>query len=226
MEENKRLWGLVRRRQCLIPTWRGWLALLLILLGAGMLLARATHPFLALNAPIPGGILVVEGWAPDYVLGEAVAEFRRNHYEHLFTTGIPIEHGGPLSEYKTYAELGAAVLLKLGLSTNLVQAVPTPDVRQDRTYTSAVALRAWLKEHGQAPASLTVFTAGPHARRSRLLYEKAFGKGVTIGVIAIPVREYDAAHWWRSSPGVRTVLGEAIAYAYVRIFFHPAKPAL
>jgi hypothetical protein len=31
-------------------------------------------------------------------------------------------------------------------------------------------------------------------------------------------RNFDPAHWWRSSAGVRTVIGEAIAYLYSRLF--------
>jgi len=215
------LWGLLRRRQCLVPTWRGWLALLL---GMGILAfvaARTVHPFLALNASQPGGAMVVEGGMPDYALEEAVAEFNRTHYDKLFVTGGPLEHGNFLIEYKTAAELGAARLLKLGLTTNVVQAVPAPWVRQDRTYTAALALKHWLRDHGLSPARFNLISVGPHARRSRLLFEKALGKGVTVGVMAIPSRDYDAARWWRSSQGFRTVTSEAIAYAYARLFFRP-----
>ena len=223
-KENKRLWGLLRRRQCLVPTSRGWLTLLLSLAVLLAVVVRRIHPFLAVTASVPGGVLVVEGWTPDYVLEEAAAEFNRSHYEKIFVTGIPIEHGAPLSEYKTYADLGAAVLLKLGLTTNAVQAVPTPPVPRDRTYTSALALKSWLRAHAMSPASVNVLTVGPHARRSRLMFEKALGKGVTVGIIALPGREYDPKHWWRSSPGVRDVSGEAMAYAYARFLFHPPKP--
>jgi hypothetical protein len=184
---------------------------------------RYVHPFLSINDSLPGGLLVVEGWGSDYAMAEAVAEFHRNHYDKVFVTGVPLDHGAPLSEFKTYAELGAAVLLRLGLATNVVQAVPTPNVPQDRTYASAAALKTWLREHGMAAPKINVFTVGPHARRSRLLYQKAMGKDVAVGVIAVPEQDYDPSRWWRSSPGVRAVTGEAIAYLYVRIFFRTPK---
>jgi uncharacterized SAM-binding protein YcdF (DUF218 family) len=167
--------------------------------------------------------LVVEGWGPDYALQAALEEFNRNHYEKIFVTGGPLEQGVPLSEYKTYAELGAATLLKLGMSTNAVQAVPSPLVRRDRTYTSALSLRNWLDEHGTAPASINLITVGPHARRSRLLFEKALGKGVRVGVTAVPVNDYDPRRWWRSSAGVRAVINEALAYGYARVLFRAPK---
>lgn len=183
---------------------------------------RSIHPFLALTKPAPNGVLVVEGWSPDYALELAMAEFRRNHYDKLYVTGGPLERGAPLSEYKSFAELGAATLVRLGLSSNAVQAVPAPLVRQDRTYTSAVTLRQWCQEHGISLKTMHVMTEGPHARRSRLLFKKAFGNEVVVGVTAVPVRDYDPQHWWRSSAGVRTVISEALAYGYVRLFFWPS----
>ena len=221
MEQDKVLWGFFCRRQCLVPTLRGWLLLLLSFAALAVIAGRGIAPVLMINDPAPGGVLVVEGWLPDYALEATVAEFNRNHYDKLFVTGIPLDQGAPLSEYKTYAELGAAILLKLGLSTNVVQAVPAPLVRQDRTYTMATSLRTWMREHGMSPTKVNLMTLGPHARRSRLLFEEALGKGVTVGVTAIPSRDFDSAHWWRSSYGVRIVISEALAYGYARCLFHP-----
>lgn len=224
MEQNTAMWGLLRRRQCLLPTWRGCLALLLVFGALAFAGAHTIYPFLAVNDPRPGGVLVVEGWAPDYALEFVVAEFNRNHYERLLVTGGPLEEGHFLIEYKTLAELGMATLVKLGLTTNDVQAVPAPLVRRDRTYASAVTLKRWLRERGLSPRRFTLMSMGPHARRSRLLFEKALGKGATVGVIAVPTRGFDPEHWWRSSAGFRLVTGELLAYAYTRLFFYPSPP--
>jgi len=219
--KEKRLWGLLRWRQCLVPTWQGWVLLLVGVAALGTLAVREVHPFLAVNDPVPGGYLVVEGWAPDYALEEALAEFHRNHYEKVFTTGGPLLWGATLSEHKTYAELAAATLVKLGLNTNLVQAVPSGLVIQDRTYSSAVNLRKWFDSHHLAVSRVHLMTEGPHARRSRLLFQKALGREVKVGITAIPLRDYDPQHWWRSSAGVRAVIDESTAYLYARLFFHP-----
>ena len=223
MEQHRAFWGLLSRRPCLVPTLRGWLVLAATLAAVVITGARALGPFLTTNDPLPGGVLVIEGWAPDYAMEAAIAEFRRNHYDKLFVTGIPLEQGAPLSEYKTYAELGAAVLVKLGLDTNAVQAVPAPGVRQDRTYSMAMALRNWLRDHGMSPAKVNLMTLGPHARRSRLLFEKALGNEVAVGITSIPSRDFDPAHWWRSSAGVRDVIGETLAYGYARLLFRPPR---
>jgi uncharacterized SAM-binding protein YcdF (DUF218 family) len=218
--QDKVLRGLLRRRPCLVPTWRGWLVVLLALVMLSMVALKGVQPFLAVNAPRPNGVLVIEGWAPDVAMEAAARELRESNQEKIYVTGGPIEQGGPLAEYKTFAELGSAVLIKLGVSSNAVQAVPAPSVPQDRTYTSAVALRQWWEAHGLGPTNVNLITVGAHARRSRLMFEKALGEKVTVGVWALPVNDYDPEHWWRSSQGFRVVMGEALAYGYARVFFH------
>jgi len=221
MEQKKAFLGLLRRRQCLVPTLRGWLLLAVSATTLGLLAGRQLYSFLAVSAPVPGGVLVVEGWVPDYMMEAAIAEFKRNHYARLFVTGLPLDQGAPLSEYKNYACLGAATLIKLGLNTNDVQAVPTPRTRRDRTYAMALSLKHWLREHDMAPTKVNLLTGGPHARRSRLLFEKALGKGYTVGVVGIAEDDIDERHWWRSSQGVRIVIGEILAYGYARLLFYP-----
>src|SRR5437660_6987324 len=122
MDDDTRAWGLVRWRKCLVPTLRGGLVLVVILAALTTLAVREIHPFLAITDPLPGGYLVVEGWAPDYTLRQAFSEVHRNHYEKVLVTGGPLLWGAPLSEYKTYAEIAAATLEKLGFSTNMIQA--------------------------------------------------------------------------------------------------------
>jgi hypothetical protein len=223
VSEKPRAWGLLCRRSIAVPTFRGWVVLVLSLGVLLVVFVRCLYPFLALNDPISGGFLVVEGWTPDYGMQLAIAEFKREHYQTIYVTGGPLERGMHLAAYQTYAQLGAATLVKLGLDSNVVQAVPAPVVRQDRTYSSAVSLKKWLLEHDLKPTRIQLLSEGPHARRSRLLYEKVMGEGVVIGVTSIPSREYDPKHWWRYSAGVRNVIDEAVAYLYARLLFSPSK---
>jgi hypothetical protein len=219
MDANRTCWGLLRRRSCLVPTWGGGLALVLGLALLPALLLRGVFPFLALSEPKPGGLLVIQCWAPDSVLKAGIAEFHRHHYDKVFVTGGPIEQGVPLSIYKNQADVCAATLLKLGMNSNALQSVPAPSERPDSIYASAVALKRWWRAHGMAPATINLFTVGPNARRSRLLFARALGKEVTVGVVAFPPEDYDVRHWWRSSQGFRIVTGELIAYCYARALF-------
>ncbi len=219
MQRGRRLWGLLARRLCLVPTWRGWLALAVTALLLGILAVRGVHSFLAVSDPLPGGLLVVEGWASDHALAAALTEYRRNHYDKVYVTGGPLESGSALVAYRSWAELGAASLSKLGLSSNEVVAVPAPRVLQDRTYTSARSLTDWLHAQGIVSAKVHLMTEGTHARRSRLLFRRALGKSFTVGVTALPVEAYDPQHWWRSSAGFRSVIDESLAYGYAKVFF-------
>ena len=210
---------LLRRRQVLWPTWRGWLLLAFFGFLLFELFLRSIHPFLAVNDSKPGGLLVVEGWLPDYALEHAVREFHSHQYQMIAVTGGPMEAGSPLSPYRTYAELGAATLLKMGMETNQVVAVPSPWVPQDRTYVSAVSLEIWLRNRNQGIPQLNLVSMGPHSRRSRLLFHKAFDSKLHVGIICVPVRDYDPRHWWKTSSGVRSVVDEIVGYLYARFFF-------
>ncbi|MGB8166731.1 MAG: hypothetical protein WCF18_04520, partial [Chthoniobacteraceae bacterium] len=72
--------GLLHRRECLLPTALGWVAILLLMTLAAVSAVRGAYGFLAVEDSVPGGVLVAEGWEPDYALAEALAEFRRQPY--------------------------------------------------------------------------------------------------------------------------------------------------
>jgi hypothetical protein len=210
-----------KRASCYAPTWQGWVLVVVIISVALILLGRGLHPFLAVTQPVRGEILIVEGWAPDQVLKQALDEFRAHNYQLLVTAGGPLTSGFFLSEYKSYAELCAASLINLGMDSTHLATVTAPLVDQDRTYASALAVRDWLLTSQRMPTSADVFTVGPHARRTRLMYQKAFGDHASIGIIAAAEYRHNPRHWWRTSSGVRTVLDETIAYLYARLLFWP-----
>ena len=221
--DSPRCWGLLRRQSCLLPTLRGCLLLLIVFIVLIVFGFRNADAFLAVTDPVPDGVLAVEGWSPDYALEIAKAEVQKSPDHKLYVVGGPLEHGAPLSEYKTYAELGAATLRQIGMSRDAVQAVPAPYERRDRTYAAAVALRNWFEDHGGLPKAIDLMSLGAHARRSRLLFQEAFGKSTRVGIIAIEDRSFNPTRWWTSSAGVRTVLDEMIAYGYARFLFSPSK---
>ena len=213
--------GLFRCRECLVPTLRGWIVIVLAGAALAVGLTLGVYPFLAVNDSKPGGVLVAEGWGGEDEMNEVIDEFKRHHYEGIFVTGGPIEKSSPFAEYNTLAEYGAVILTRLGCDPKVVHPVPTPKVVKDRTYSSAVALESWLKEHGIPATNVNVFSTGAHARRSRLLFQKAFGDGAQIGIVATEDRDYDPRRWWTTSMGFRAVTSEAIAYLYARFLFHP-----
>lgn len=219
MAEKAFAMGLLRRRQVAVPTWKGLLLLILIAAGLGRAFLACAHPFLAVTAPVGGDILAVEGWIPDYALREALYAFRARPYRILVATGGPLPPGMPYSSHGTYARLAAIGLRELGLPPDSLAEAPSPDVMKDRTYTEGLAVRDWMRTQGGKYSSVDVFSFSTHARRSRLLYAMALGPDVRVGVYAPRDAQYDEAHWWRSSNGVRHVTDEWIAWLYAKFLF-------
>ena len=217
-DSSSRKFHFIERKEKWVLTRWGKLCTTIIIVVLFFLFLRGIHPFLSINSIIPGEIQIVEGWVPDYALDEIVKEFKTSGSNWLLTTGGPIEQGSFLTSYKSYAELSRATLLTLGLPAEKVIALPAPFVLKDRTYTSAAACKTWIEHSHPEITQFTIYTMGPHARRTQLLYRKAFGSNYMIGVRALEPNSYDSTSWWQTSAGVRTVLSETIAYLYGMIF--------
>jgi hypothetical protein len=207
--------ALLLRRERWTLTWTGRLLILATVAVLTVILARGLCVFLAITDPVGGQFLVVEGWMPAYAYREAAAQFHKGGYRKVIATGaLDWDATGELREY-----FEGETLIRFGVPRDLVETTSSGEVQHDRTFHSAMAVKRWLQEQGLRTTSIDVFTIGPHARRSRLLYQSALGKEVKVGVIAAEDRRYDPNHWWQSSAGVRTVVGESIAYLYARILF-------
>ncbi|QHT71620.1 hypothetical protein GXP67_35605 [Rhodocytophaga rosea] len=122
--------------------------------------------------------------------------------------------------YATYAENAAAELIRLGVDSTKIMAIPGPKVYTHRTYTSAAVLRKYLVAH--QISSFNLVSLGVHSRRSWLSYEKALGKEFSIGIIAVENKKYDPALWWQTRSVVKNVLTEAAKYLYIRFWFDSA----
>jgi len=222
-EKVRKCLGLLDRKERWGLSGRGWLILLSLAAGLTGLILLGVHPFLATSLRTEADVLVVEGWVHEYALRAAVEEFNTGSYKRVFTTGGPVTGlGGYVNDWQTSASVGADGLKRLGLTAEVLQMVPTREMNRDRTYASAIALRNWFREQRLTVRAVNVLTEDAHARRTRLLFQKALGDQVAVGVISAPNPDYDAKHWWRYSEGVREVFSETVAYVYARLFFHPA----
>jgi|SRR5665213_68107 len=220
---SRKFCGIFIRKQRWGLSWRGWLVAIMGLFLASYLSLLNIHPFLAVTDRVNTNILVMEGWVHEFAASSAAEEFRTGHYQCIYVTGVPVDGSGKYTlDSRTEAYVGAGLLKRHGIPEDFLQRVPRRKVDRDRTYGSAVELRNWFREHNMTVRGLNVVTEGAHARRTRLLFQEAFGKKVAVGIIAVPNPDYDARHWWRYSEGVREVLGETIAYVYAKFFFFPS----
>jgi len=223
--QNRKYFGLFTRRERWGLSGRGWLAGLAFFLLVTILWVLNVQPFLAPTRRLDTKILVVEGWVRPFAIVSAVGEYRAGHYEKIYTTGGPVVgSGGYVNDFNTSASVGAELLVKAGMPVGRVQMVPSHIAGRDRTYSSALALREWFHANGLTGKNFNVLTEDAHARRTQLLFQKAFAGEAQVGIVAVPDPDYDPKRWWRYSEGVREVLGESIAWFYAAFFFHPEPP--
>jgi len=204
-------WGLSRVAKLL---------LLFVSLVIGTTIFLGGYRFLAVTQRLDTDVLVVEGWVHPYAARAAVEEFRNQSYRQIFTTGGPVVgNGGYINDYQTSASVGADLLKKEGIPGTLIQVVPSHVIGRDRTYSSAVALRDWFRQHDLKVRAINVLTEGAHARRTRLLFKRALGPGVSVGIISVPSPDFDAKRWWLYSEGVEGIVEEGVGYLYAISFF-------
>jgi len=221
---RRKIWGIITRRERWGLSARGWLVLICIMALGGVAWLLNIQPFLAPTKRVDARILVVEGWIDAYAIRAAVTEFHDGHYDKIYTTGGPVVGtGGYSNDFNTSASVGAELLVKAGLPGSVAQMVPSRVWGRDRTYSSALALREYFQTNGMSVKSFNVLTADVHARRTWMLFQKAFGAEAQVGIVSVPDPDYDAAHWWRYSEGVREILGESIAWIYAKFLFWPGS---
>ncbi len=208
----------IRKRRVLTPL--GWVTLSMAIGFILVLVILFVHPFLAPTKPVEGGVLVVEAWAADYAL-EVKELFEKGKYKLIVIIGRKYGADHPLAHYRNSANWTVSKFKDRGIPEGKI--VPiwiTIYPRKDRTYHKALVAKKRINEVGFTQASIDVVSFGTHARRTWLLYEKAF-PSVDVGVIAITPDSYDTSRWWLFSEGVRNVISESIAYLYARFIFSP-----
>jgi uncharacterized SAM-binding protein YcdF (DUF218 family) len=208
------------RRDCLTLSLSGKIVAATLTVSLAVCLFYGVYPFLAVNSPSRGDFLIVEGWTIPYegVLRQTATEYHSGHYRGILI--VQESCRSRYSESEPYCSCPDAqnILSSYGIPDNVIASVDYAPVTLDRTYHAAIEARDWLRQHHIAIRSVDVITIGPHARRSRSTFQKAFGNGAGVGIIALPDPQYDSQHWWRTSEGFKEVQAEAIAYIYAR--FH------
>ncbi len=208
----------------------GALVFLVVATATLLLCARAAGFFLFVDEPARGSdghgarLLVVEGWLDEDALDAAAAAFRAGRYERVVTSGGPIDSWHEGQTATNFADRAAGYLKLHALADVAVAAAPAPASAQDRSFLSAVVVRDWIRREGLAPAAIDVYSAGVHARRSRMVYRLAFGPSVEVGMRAALPKNYDLEHWWRTSQGAKAVLDEALSLAWTTCCFWPPAP--
>ena len=198
----------------------GWLLLVSLLAGLFFIWMVSIHDFLAVNQPEKTHIWIIEGYVADSVLDSVKMMTGFNDSLVFICAGLPVDKNFLCPGFSDYATYNAGVLIAKGMDSTQVFAAPTELIHSDRTYTTALTVKKKLKSLGYTSGKFNIVCTGTHARRSLLLYRKAFKSEWEAGVVSFP-DQFDQGAWWRSSEGARAVLYEMFAYLYCAIFFHP-----
>jgi len=215
--------ALFRRRSLVLPTLTGWFVILLACSLGALYLFRGMADFLTMYAPVDADYLVIEGWISREELDQSLDYFDYGGYRLAIIVGGPINndfHGIDTN----YAKRAADYLRSQGLAEDRSVVIATPHSAQDRTFLNAVMTREWFAWQGIEPSRLDVFSSPVHTRRSRALYQLAFGDKVTVGVIPSHPESFDPAHWWRTSDSGKNVAIEFAGWLLVKCCFHPGEP--
>lgn len=95
-----------------------------------------------------------------------------------------------INDNKSNAVFARNWLLSKGIDSSLIIAVPGGKARINRTLTSALAVREWLKEAEIKITGINIISMGTHARRTWMTYTKILNGKCEIGIISIPDRMY------------------------------------
>ncbi|MBV9275584.1 MAG: YdcF family protein [Verrucomicrobia bacterium] len=204
---------LFQRRTILFPTWAGLFCVtaILCLFVAGWL--RYGEWYLAETRRAPADTLIVEGWIGRQGIRAAVDEFRRGGYRYLVAAG-GLTSGRWEDQPTSYAEMAAQEMVRLGLPKERILVATAEMTEAHRTFESAAAVWQTLRRAGITPRAINVFTLGPHARRSAMVFGKVNSGGPEVGVIGWMPPEYKTEPWWRSSERSRELLEETVGYLY------------
>ena len=84
------------------------------------------------------------------------------------------------------AEFAKNRLLSMGIDSSLLIAIPGNKVKINRTLTSALAFRDWLKSTNIDIKGINIISMGTHARRTWMTYNKILNEKYKIGIISLP----------------------------------------
>ncbi len=206
---------LVQRRTIWCPTWWGSFCIIFLLAIPVAWWWNCAESFLSLTRRLPAQVLVVEGWIGRDGMRAAQKEFEQHGYEYIVATG-----GSTFDrwneDHENYAEMAGRELAKLGVPADKLVVASAGPTESRRTYECAVAVSRMLRARGIQADTVNVFTLGPHARRSRLVFAKVLR--TKVGVVSWSPPEDAIVPWWWSSERAKTLITETAGYVFEALF--------
>lgn len=205
--------SLIKKRLVPIPTLTGW-ALILIVAGSPLLwwFFRG-EAFFCLTERQPAEVLAVEGWIGIEGIRAAKVEFEQGGYHSIVTVGGLSGNVWDTQRWN-YATEASELLVRLGVPASKVIEAAAPDFEAHRTFGAASVAAQELEKRRMLPSGLNVFTSFSHARRSRLVFAKAFPSSTRVGVISWKPAHFREEHWSKSSERALDLIKETLGYLF------------
>jgi hypothetical protein len=112
-----------------------------------------------------------------------------------------------INNYFNNAELAKRKLIGLGIDSSLITSVSGGKARINRTLTSALAFRDWLKTKEIKVNGIKIISMGTHARRTWMTYNKILDEKYKIGIISLPDYKNSYSRKNRILKTIRETLG-------------------
>jgi hypothetical protein len=189
--------------------------LLFICIPAGIWLCLCGETFFSITRRLPADILIVEGWIGPEGVCAAAQELSRGCYKYVVATGGEIRDRAD-GDSSSYAERAKQELIEFGVPESRIIVSPTSEIERQRTFKLAVTAWQSIQRAKVRPGAINIFTLGPHAMRSQLVYEKVFAPQVPVGVIAFTPSEYRIEPWWQSFSRTKCLFKEVVGYPFER----------
>jgi len=184
-------------------------AVALVVVALGSWVIFCVEPFLSGSSPVNADTLIVEAWVDARYMPMAVQEFRKGTYQHIFIVGEAI---GAQGELVGIVGPSSHTLIELGIDPSLITEVPVPSKKWHKTWSQALAFRKYVVRSNYPIKAVNVFTLGVHARKSQLLYQRALGPEIQVGVISARHYKRSFRPWWLLPEGIFAVAKHSISY--------------
>jgi DUF218 domain len=204
---------LFRRRTIICPTWTGLSGIALLVFAPIAAWFLYGESYLSETHRSQADVLVVEGWIGREGLRAALEEFTHGGYQYIVVSG-GLTSGRWEDQSQSYAEMAARELIRLSLPKERLLVATSEKTERYRTFESAVAVWRTLHATALKPKGLNIFTFGPHARRSALVFSKVNSDIKNVGVIGWWPLEFQKECWWQSSERSKEFWEESIGYLY------------
>ena len=122
------------------------------------------------------------------------------------------------NNFNSHAELARNALLSMGMDSAMILAIPGERVRVNRTLSSALAFRDWLKTSNIEVKGINIVTSGTHAKRTLMTYNKILDKQYEIGIISLPDYKEQASRKYKVLSTLREIVG-LVYYWFILIVY-------